>query len=146
MECNMCFQAYAVRFHHGPRPGACAARHGGASEHLPPEKTQSAVTYRSGGVGLDESMATRRLAPKYPLELEFIAKAPGGHQEYLAGDDVPIKDSAGRTVLRTESDGPFLLAKLPPGRYSVTATHDGRAEAHAVTIAPRGHECIVFAR
>jgi len=112
--------------------------------HLPPEKTQGPVAFRSGGVGLDESMAMREAAPKYALELEFVAKDSAGHGEYLAGNPVVITDEAGKTVLRTESEGPFLLASLPPGRYSVAATDDGRTKEQTVTVAPDKHQRIVF--
>ena len=122
-------------------PAAMAAR----SPNLPPEQSEGAVVYRSGGIGEDESMAMRRIAVNYPLELEFLQKVPGGHEEYVADQDVVIKDDAGRTVLHTRADGPFLLARLPPGRYTIAATLDGRSLNRVATLAPQRHERIVFA-
>lgn len=122
-------------------PAAMAAQ----DPNLPLEKTQGAVVYRSGGIGQDESMAMRRIAVNYPLELEFVQKVPGGHEEYVADQDVVIKDDAGTTVLHTRADGPFLLARLPAGRYTIAATLDGRSLERVATLAPQQHERIVFA-
>lgn len=101
---------------------------------LPPMKTQGSVTYLTGGIGKDEADALRAAAPKYPLALEFVQNAkPKG--EFLANVDVTIKDHAGKTVIDTVSDGPFLLAKLPPGRYTVVAEVRGQSRTLETTLA-----------
>jgi hypothetical protein len=48
-------------------------------------------------------------------------------------------------MLRTFSDGPFLLAKLPDGKYTVTATENGKTETQHVTVAAGKPEHLVFA-
>ena len=121
-------------------PAAMAAQ----NPNLPPEKSQGTVAYRSGGIGEDESMAMRKIAANYPLELEFVQKIPGGHQEYVADQDVVIKDHVGRTVLHTRVGGPFLLARLPAGRYTIAATLDGKSLERVATLEPRQHERVVF--
>jgi len=102
-----------------------------AADRLPPESTQGTVHYVSGGIGRDESMAFRNAEHRYPLALEFAVKAKP-RDEYTAGVKVQIRDAKGHTVLDTVSDGPFLLAQLPQGRYEIRATQAGKTlERHA---------------
>jgi energy-converting hydrogenase Eha subunit F len=112
---------------------------------LPPEQTQGQVTYITGGVGQEEAAAMRMQAPRFPLSLEFI-KAAKPNAEFLSGVNVTIKDQQGKTVLSTISDGPILLARIPPGRYTVTATAQDQVEAKQrnVVLAERKPERIVF--
>src|SRR3989442_605745 len=87
---------------------------------LPSEQTQGTETYVSGGIGQDEAQAFEAAAAQYPLALEFAIKhAP--RAEYTADVHVIVTDVKGQHVLDTRSDGPFLLAKLPAGRYTGNA-------------------------
>ncbi len=110
---------------------------------LPPEQRQGSVTYLSGGIGQDESEAMRRQEANFPLALEFI-KHENGKGYYLSGCNVTVKDQQGRTVLSTVADGPFLLANLPDGSYTVTADDQGQSKQRQVVIAARKAERVVF--
>lgn len=59
---------------------------------LPPEHSVGDVTYLSGGIGADEASAMKQAAPRYPLELMFVAKDQDGHDAYLAADQVIVRD------------------------------------------------------
>jgi hypothetical protein len=111
---------------------------------LPMARHEGKVTYLSGGIGEREAKAIKEVAPKYPLEVEFIKKEPSGPAAYLAEDKLAIRDHAGKTVLSTTSNGPFLLAKLPPGRYTVMATNDKTSKERRIDLASGKHEKIVF--
>jgi len=64
------------------------------------------------------SAAERVPRKDYSLLLMFAeAKGP-----YLANVAVEIKDEAGKVVLTTTSEGPWLFVKLPAGTYKVLAT------------------------
>lgn len=91
------------------------------AEMLPPVQTSGEVEYLSGGVGKDEATAIKRASQQWPLALEFAVKNKQ-HAYYTADVKVVVRDSKGNTVLETTADGPFLLAKLPAGRYAVEAT------------------------
>lgn len=95
-------------------------------------QTQGSVSFVSGGVGLDESERMKQLASQYPLELLFVSK--GNPNQYLNDVKVQIKDSAGKVVLDTTSRGPFLLAKLAPGRYTISAESEAGAKRQSVQV------------
>jgi hypothetical protein len=112
---------------------------------LPPIHIQGRLIYLSGGSGRGEARAMRLAERDYPLALEFFHRRPDGRRAPLSGDAVIIRDHAGRTVLQAHSDGPYLLAKLPPGRYTVFAEDRGRPQQKAVDLLAHRHQQVVFA-
>jgi len=112
-------------------------------ENLPPEQMQGAITYRSGGIGEAEASAMRHAESHYPLTLEFVQRAHP-RDEFLANVEVTLNDPTGKTTLQTVSDGPLLLMKLPDGKYTVTASENGRSEVRQVTVAAKKPERVVF--
>jgi len=112
---------------------AAVAPHG-TMTGLPAEMVQGQVRFVSGGIGLDEARAFRHAERNYPLTLEFADSAKP-RDEFTAGVRVVIRDAKGRTVLDTVSSGPFVLAKLPAGRYDIRATQEGKTlERHATVV------------
>jgi hypothetical protein len=111
---------------------------------MPAAKTVGSISYLTGGVGLDQSRAFEKAAPGFPLELEFVRKAKP-RDEFTAGVSVSILNAQGETLLSTVADGPFLLAKLPPGDYRVQATDDGKTIVREIKVSPNHHERAVFA-
>ena len=76
---------------------------------------------RSGGVSSDEYAALSSQAADYSLKLILAAKHTGA---YLADVDVVVRSLPSReVVLEHRTEGPLLLATLPPGRYEITATY-----------------------
>ncbi|MEI9963774.1 MAG: hypothetical protein WDM92_02845 [Caulobacteraceae bacterium] len=53
----------------------------------------------------------------YPVRIEFS----NARNEYLMGAVVSVTGKAGKPVLTALCDGPWLLLKLPKGRYSAFA-------------------------
>jgi hypothetical protein len=94
-----------------------------APVQLPEERSQGDVIYLSGGVGQDEANAVERAKPNYPLSLEFVQHAKH-RDEFISDVKITMTDKEGNTVLDTTSDGPYLLAKAPDGKYTVTATDE----------------------
>ena len=122
---------------------AAGAAQSNVASTLPHEMTQGNVSYMSGGVGQDEAAAMRKEGAHFPLTVEFVQHAKP-RDEYLANIDVRIRDAHGSTELTTRSDGPFLLAKLPPGKYQITANDNGRVETRDVVIAAHQPQHVVF--
>ena len=112
------------------------------SPNLPAERTQGTITYLTGGIGSDESAAMIAARAQYPLALEFLQKATPRDQ-YMGAVDVTIEDASGE-VLHATSDGPFLFARVPAGKYVVRADDDGRVQTRHVTVAPGKHQHVVF--
>jgi hypothetical protein len=112
--------------------GAAALAPALAQDALQPE-TQNGVVFVSGGVGdgsLDEIQAVKH---QYNLHLLFAIKGSG---QYLADVNVTIKDAQGNAVVAAVSDGPFFLAKLPPGKYSVSAESNGNSQTKTFGLKP----------
>src|SRR5262249_49868904 len=110
---------------------------------LPPEQTQGAVAYVSGGIGQDEAQAFEAAAAQYPLALEFAIKHTP-RAEYTAYVHVVVTDTQGKRVLDTTTDGPFLLAKLPAGRYTVTAERHQQTLTRTVHVATHKPTHVMF--
>ncbi|RKU02704.1 carboxypeptidase regulator [Burkholderia sp. Nafp2/4-1b] len=110
-------------------PGAYAQ-----SDGLPAASQQGDISYVSGGIGKDQSTAFESNEAAWPLALRFTGK--GG--EYLADVHVRIVDGKGAELLATDARGPYMLVKLPPGRYTVHASYQGSDESRAVTVGAKG--------
>jgi hypothetical protein len=116
---------------------------GAPASAVPATQKQGEVTYVMGGVGQAEADAIKHVARYYPLELEFLLKAKP-KDEYLSDVKVRIKDSHDRMVLNVTADGPFLLAKMPVGKYTVSAERNHKVEHRHIEIAAKEHQRIVF--
>ncbi|WP_010090822.1 carboxypeptidase-like regulatory domain-containing protein [Burkholderia ubonensis] len=104
------------------------------SDGLPAARHQGDVTFVSGGIGQDESTAFQRNEAAWPLALRFT----GAGGEFLADVQVRIADANGAEVLKTDAHGPYMLVKLPPGRYTVQASYQGKDETRSVTVTAKG--------
>jgi hypothetical protein len=93
------------------------------------EKTYKGIGYVCAGVG-DSKDDPRWKA--YPLKLMFTT----GARAYVAQVDVTLQDASGAEVLKVNCDAPWLLAKLKPGTYSVTARADGGGTKTAKVTVP----------
>ena len=114
-----------------------------SDSHLPATHQLGEVTYLSGGIGQTESAAIKHVAKYYPLELEFLLKAKP-MDKYLSDVTVRIKDVHQKMVLNVMSGGPFLLATMPAGKYTVSAERNGRIEHREIQIAAHEHRRVVF--
>jgi hypothetical protein len=111
------------------------------NSELPQAKTENGITYLSGGIGKSEAQAMRAEAKRYPLSMTFSTKKDN---EFLARVPVTIRNSSGKTLLDTVSDGPILLVKLPPGKYSVTAEAYGKTYRRSVRVNAKGDTPLYF--
>ena len=113
------------------------------AEEVPEVHTYGNVTYVTGGVGEQHEQAMEAVRKDYPLSMLFIRKDKP-RNAYLADIAVTIKDAKGKVVLEATSDGPFLYVKIPPGRYTVSATHEGNTRTAQVYVPRKGHKNMVF--
>jgi len=120
-----------------------AAGAASAAAALPPLKTQGEVQYLTGGVGEQQAQSIKQAQSEFPLTLEFVEKAKP-RDDYVADVDVKVMDHQGKNVLTTRADGPFLLAKLPSGEYTVKATYRGHTIEKKVHVTKPGAARAVF--
>jgi hypothetical protein len=87
---------------------------------LPPDTPTviSGVETVCTGVGTDAREDPRWST--YPLKIEIVGK--GG--QYLANMQITVNKDA-KIIVQAECGGPWLLLKLSPGRYQVSATVEG---------------------
>jgi len=116
---------------------------GGTDSHLPAAQKAGEVTYIIGGIGQTEADAIKHAAKYYPLELEFLLKAKP-KAEYLSNVQVRIKDAHDKMVLNVNADGPYLLANMPAGKYTISAERNGKVEHRQIEISATDHRRVVF--
>jgi len=108
----------------------------------PPEvKTYHGIPYVSGGFGVEERENLRAMSKGDNLELSFALR----NKDYLDGAEVLIKDRNGRNVLKTFSDGPLFLVKLPQGTYTVEATAMGQTQEQRAIVQSNRQAELYFA-
>jgi hypothetical protein len=103
-----------------------------AEQELKPQ-TQGGVTFVSGGIGIEERQALKKLEGDYNLRLLFAAR---GSREYIADVKVTIRNTEGVTLLEAVADGPRFLARLVPGTYRVIADNEGKEISRSISIPP----------
>lgn len=93
------------------------------------------VQWVSGGIGTDEREEMVLALPDHNLKVLTAAEGSGA---FLAAAQVTVRAADGRTLLETSLDGPWLFARLPPGRYDLVATWEGKSQARSFTIPATG--------
>ncbi|MET0519569.1 MAG: hypothetical protein ABW005_12140 [Burkholderiaceae bacterium] len=94
------------------------------------------VDYISGGVGSDEALRMQQQAPQWPASFEFAVR-DGQRADFAADVRVTVRDAQGQVLLRqVKAEGPFMLARLQPGRYEVAASLAGRTLTKSLDVRP----------
>lgn len=114
-----------------------------ADEVLPAEQSSGAVSYREGGIGIDQAQAMKAASAEYPLMLTFSEYLDGAHA-YTTDVDVSIQSGDGSRVLDTRADAPLMLVDLPDGVYQITASLDGRQQSQTVQVQQEGTQRVYF--
>ena len=91
------------------------------------------VEYLTGGVGLDESTAIKSASGQWPLSLVFSVQADGRAQ-FASDVKLEIHDAKGALALDITATGPYLLARLAPGSYTLRATLAGKTLERKVQV------------
>jgi hypothetical protein len=92
------------------------------------------VPHISGGVGSAEREELPAKERDYNLKVVTAMKS----DDYLSGVQVVIESATKDRILETTMAGPILLAKLPPGSYTIEATAHGQTLRQTVTIEAQG--------
>lgn len=109
----------------------------------PPIYMVNGIEYMSGGISSDEAALMQNVSPRWPATFEFTVK--GVKNEFTAGVAVTVRDSSGHVLLsQIKADGPFMVARLDPGRYDVEATLNGQTLKQQVEIRAGGPTRTLF--
>jgi len=109
-----------------------------AAAFNPPILLSHGIEYMSGGVGSDEAELMRTVEPRWPAVFEFAVK-DGKGAAFAADVVVTVKDAQGALVLdRVRSSGPYLVARLDPGKYVVEAELGGRRISREIAVGGPG--------
>ncbi|WP_087660386.1 carboxypeptidase-like regulatory domain-containing protein [Caballeronia terrestris] len=115
-----------------------AASRAGTGDKPPPGnvaiRKYDGIPYVTGGVGEDEATAFKRLASSYNTRATFVSNIG----EYLSGVTVQLRRADGTLVFSATSDGPYLFARLPQGRYRLNATSDGVSQERSIDVPKSG--------
>jgi hypothetical protein len=104
--------------------GAFSADRAGIQHH---------ASFVAGGVGASSQEELKAREREFNLKLVFTLV----EGNYVADVNVVIRDAGGRSVLEHVAPGPLLMAKLPRGTYTVSATYEGRTQSRKVSIGER---------
>jgi len=85
----------------------------------------------TGGIG-EADLAVLAVREK-EFNLKLVFSLVQGN--YVADVDVTVSDAKGAKVIERSANGPLVLARLPPGEYSVTATRGGRTISRKFKVA-----------
>jgi hypothetical protein len=107
--------------------GSCMA-HGHATliSNPPIRMAPQGVEYMCGGSGQAEAAFMDTVAPRWAASFQFSMNRPGEGRNRVTGVKLLVRDAYnGYQMLEVMADAPHLLARLPPGSYTVEATLDG---------------------
>ena len=96
----------------------------------PAPQAQGPVAAVSGGVTEEERDQLAAIARDYNLKVVLATRSGA----YLADVAVVVRDASGNPVLGTKADGPWVLARLPAGRYSVEGSANGATVRKSVAV------------
>lgn len=100
-----------------------------AQSAAPTPQVRGAVTVVSGGIGLDEAAAMKQLSSRYPLRI--VMSRPNG--AYHVAERLAIL-RGGNVVAEVDGAGPWVLADVAPGRYTLHGTFGGREHVRQVVV------------
>ena len=88
------------------------------------------IQFVSGGAGEESRAALDAMRADFTVRNVF--SGPGG--EYVVAERVTVTSAAGGEAMSLSNVGPIMMAKLPPGRYTVTADYHGRTQSKTVQV------------
>jgi hypothetical protein len=107
---------------------------GGIALHSDAAKASSNVPAISGGVSLNARDNLRSQEKDANVKLVFALNTGN----YVSDVQVKVTDSKGKVVIDDVSNGPWVLAKLPPGTYTANATYNGKTVTQKLTAGKSG--------
>jgi hypothetical protein len=97
-----------------------------------PTQHSNSISYISGGVGEEETVAILAEAKQWPLLLE-LSQIENGRGVWIFGANIKVM-SGKKTVFDAQADGPYMLINLESGDYMIQASYQGVVQSRSVNI------------
>lgn len=107
---------------------------------LPWDEPTEVAGYELACTGVGDEARTDPRWPAFALRLEFANR----NAEYLSDVDVTVSDADGKALFTVRCQSPWLLAKVPPGKYKVAGTFQGITKTEKVTAPKSGQSRVVI--
>ena len=107
------------------------------------------VSYKEGGIGLDESQAMFNEAPRWTLMLIFselqrdsLLEGPQRHPTaaWVADVQVRITNERGEEFFNQTIEGPLVLINLPTGDYLIEAQYQSLSKKSWLSVVAGRHQ------
>jgi hypothetical protein len=103
-------------------------------------KTAPGASHISGGSSAESREEMKQQAGQFNVRATFITKSGA----YMADVDVVVTDAAGKAVLTTRTEGPWLYARLAPGSYEMRATANSVTQKQKFAVQAQGPRQLTF--
>lgn len=103
-------------------------------------QTSPSATAISGGVSVNARDNLRQHERDANVKMVFALETGN----YVSDVHVKVVDGRGKVVIDDVSNGPWVLAQLPPGNYTATATYNGKAVSHRFNVGKSGMKTAQF--
>ena len=110
-----------------PMPGTAAAE--GRAPRTTVTVATNGVSYMNGGANIDDADYLKARIPEFAMA--FVFSGRGG--EYGVADKLTLLNGD-QVVLAVPNAGPYMLVKVPPGRYTAEAVFKGVVEKRTVVV------------
>ena len=104
-------------------------------------RTAQGEPFLSGGIGAEERDALKVQREFFNVRILTAAKGSGA---YLSDVQTRITDSAGRAVLDTVMEGPWLYVKLLSGQYGVQVLYRGQTQQQNLSMGLKDQRSLNF--
>lgn len=100
---------------------------------VPETQHSQGISYITGGVGQEETVAILAEAKQWPLTLE-LSQIENGRGIWIFGATIKITNSKKQSIFDAQADGPYMLINLESGDYVMEAIYQGVAQKRALAI------------
>ena len=107
---------------------------GGIALQSDAAKSPTSVPVVSGGVSVNARDNLRTQPPEHNVKMVFSLNTGN----YVSDVHVKVTDASGRALIDDVSNGPWLMAKLPPGSYTATASYNGKPVTQRFSVGKSG--------
>jgi len=126
--------------------GACALASAAVLGNPTIQMTTQGVEYMCGGARSEETDFMEMVAPRWAATFQFAANQGGdAARNAVSGVRLRVRDAYNDyQLMDVRADGPYLLARLRPGVYTVEATMDGLTLIQRLTVVQGGGARALF--